>query len=77
MAQTHFTSKTDDATASILTRMPGAEHSEIKRLLADREALIAYLALTNDLTHEEARDMLELSQIANIAEADPGALRAA
>jgi len=77
MAQTYFDLKSDEATASILTRMPGAQHGEVKRLLTDRETLIAYLALTNDLTLEEARDTLELSKTAPIAKAESGALRAA
>ena len=77
MAQTFFKSNTDEATASILMRMPGAEHGEIARLLPDSDALIAYLALTNDLTREEARDTLELSQFIDPAAVDPEALRAA
>lgn len=66
-----------DAPGAILKRMPGAERSEIERLLADRDALAAYLALTNDLTRDEAEDTLASTQFAKLEQTQTGALKAA
>ena len=77
MAQTFSNLNTDDVVASILIRLPAAEHTKIERLWDDSDALLSYLAKTNDITLEEARDTLELSQIVHRIEDERGALKAA
>ncbi len=77
MDQINIPLDTDDAYASILLRMPGAERSEIERLLYDTDALVAYLASTNDLTIAEARDTFEFAQTTIRVETDIDRLKAA
>ena len=60
MDNTPFSTNTRPLIQTITQRFPAASGAEINRLAGNRAELLAYLALTNDVTTDEVAEMLAL-----------------